>query len=141
MAFGGTNSLFPYLRGCTEISRHVTGLPVKLLMCALHVRNWIKNPKDRSDASLAEVWMFSPCTSVPVIDSMWVSCILCYLGGQLWAKVSEMDGEVCFKVEFRKNKDAAQLPEISALGSRRASGGGRDFQRGLRQVALPLSKV
>ena len=27
-------------------------------------------------------------------------------------KVSEMDGEVCLKVDVRKNKDAAQLHEM-----------------------------
>ena len=104
-----------------------------------------RTPKADLTAALAEVLDVSPhALSVPDIDS-YVGLLhtLFTLEDNYGLKVSELDGEVCLKVDVRKNKDAAQLHEMlcSWQHACRYAGGGRDFQRGLRQVALPLSKV
>ena len=43
---------------------------------------------------------------------MWGSCTLFTLEDNYGLKVSELDGEVCLKVDVRKNKDAARLHEM-----------------------------
>ncbi len=85
-----------------------------LLMCALHSTKQINNPQSRPHLRLAEVLDVSPyALSVPDIDSyVGLMHTLFTLEDNYGLKVSELDGEVCLKVDVRKNKDAAQLHEM-----------------------------
>ena len=63
---------------------------------------------------IAQVLDVSPhALSVPDIDSyVGLMHTLFTLEDNYGLKISEMDGEVCLKVDVRKNKDAAQLHEM-----------------------------
>lgn len=63
---------------------------------------------------MAEVLDVSPyALSVPDIDSyVGLMHTLFTLEDNYGLKVSEIDGEVCLKVDVRKNKDAARLHEM-----------------------------
>ena len=65
-------------------------------------------------AALAEVLDVSPhALSVPDIDSyVGLMHTLFTLEDNYGLKISEMDGEICLKVDVRKNKDAARLCEM-----------------------------
>ena len=73
-----------------------------------------RTPKADLTAALAEVLDVSPhALSVPDIDSyVGLMHTLFTLEDNYGLKVSELDGEVCLKVDVRKNKDAAQLHEM-----------------------------
>ena len=73
-----------------------------------------RTPKADLTAALAEVLDVSPhALSVPDIDSyVGLMHTLFTLEDNYGLKVSEMDGEVCLKVDVRKNKDAARLHEM-----------------------------
>ena len=111
-----TDSLFPSPAGDdTEISRYGAGLSGKVRRCApCSVRNRIKNPKADLTAALAQVLDVSPhALSVPDIDSyVGLMHTLFTLEDNYGLKISEIDGEVCLKVDVRKNKDAARLHEM-----------------------------
>jgi len=65
-------------------------------------------------AALAQVLEVSPhALSVPDIDSyVGLMHTLFTLEDNYGLKVSEVDGEVCLKVDVRKNKDAARLHKM-----------------------------
>ncbi len=73
-----------------------------------------RTPKADLTAALAEALDVSPyALSVPDIDSyVGLMHTLFTLEDNYGLKVSELDGEVCLKVDVRKNKDAAQLHEM-----------------------------
>ena len=73
-----------------------------------------RTPKADLTAALAEVLDVSPhALSVPDIDSyVGLMHTLFTLEDNYGLKVSEMDGEVCLKVDVRKNKDSARLHEM-----------------------------
>ena len=147
MAIGERIHFFRLLRGMTQKYLGMSlGFPEKSADVRLaQYETGSRTPKADLTAALAEVLDVSPhALSVPNIDSyVGLMHTLFTLEDNYGLKVSEMDGEICLKVDVRKNKDAARLHQSLALGSRPPLmlGGGRDFQRGLRQVALPLSKV
>ncbi len=73
-----------------------------------------RTPKADLTAALAEVLDVSPhALSVPDIDSyVGLMHTLFTLEDNYGLKISEMDGEVCLKVDVRKSKDAARLHEM-----------------------------
>jgi len=73
-----------------------------------------RTPKADLTTALAEVLDVSPhALSVPDIDSyVGLMHTLFTLEDNYGLKIGEMDGEVCLKVDVRKNKDAAQLHEM-----------------------------
>ena len=98
MAIGKRIHFFRLLRGMTQ----------KYLGMALGF------PEKSADVRLAQVLDVSPhALSVPDIDSyVGLMHTLFTLEDNYGLKISEMDGEVCLKVDVRKNKDAAQLHEM-----------------------------
>ena len=72
-----------------------------------------RTPKADLTAALAQVLDVSPhALSVPDIDSyVGLMHTLFTLEDNYGLKISEMDGEVCLKVDVRKNKDVARLHE------------------------------
>ena len=73
-----------------------------------------RTPKADLTAALAEALDISPhALSVPDIDSyVGLMHTLFTLEDNYGLKISEMDGEVCLKVDVRKSKDAARLHEM-----------------------------
>ena len=73
-----------------------------------------RTPKADLTAALAQVLEVSPnALSVPDIDSyIGLMHTLFTLEDRYGLYVDEMDGEMCLKVNVRKNKDAAQLHEM-----------------------------
>ena len=73
-----------------------------------------RTPKADLTVALAEVLDVSPhALSVPDIDSyVGLMHTLFTLEDNYGLKISEMDGEVCLKVDVRKSKDAARLHEM-----------------------------
>ena len=73
-----------------------------------------RTPKADLTAALAEVLDVSPhALSVPDIDSyVGLMHTLFTLEDNYGLKISEMDGEICLKVDVRRNKDAARLYEM-----------------------------
>ena len=73
-----------------------------------------RTPKADLTAALAQVFEVSPnALSVPDIDSyIGLMHTLFTLEDRYGLYVDEMDGEICLKVNVRKNKDAAQLHEM-----------------------------
>ena len=73
-----------------------------------------RTPKADLTAALAQVLEVSPnALSVPDIDSyIGLMHTLFTLEDRYGLYVDEMDGEICLKVNVRKNKDAAQLHEM-----------------------------
>ena len=100
MAIGERIHFFRLLRGMTQ----------KYLGMSLGSRT----PKADLTVALAEVLDVSPhALSVPDIDSyVGLMHTLFTLEDNYGLKISEMDGEVCLKVDVRKSKDAARLHEM-----------------------------
>ena len=73
-----------------------------------------RTPKADLTAALAEVLDVSPhALSVPDIDSyVGLMHTLFTLEDNYGLKISEMDGEICLRVNVRQNKDAARLHEM-----------------------------
>lgn len=73
-----------------------------------------RTPKADLTAAIAEVLEVSPrAIAVPDIDSMdGLMHTLFTLEDRYGLKIDEADGEVCLKVDVRKNKDAARLYEM-----------------------------
>ena len=73
-----------------------------------------RTPKADLTAALAQVLDVSPhALSVPDIDSyVGLMHTLFTLEDNYGLKISEMDGEVCLKVDVRKSKDTARLHEM-----------------------------
>ena len=176
MAIGERIHFFRLLRGMTQKYLGMAlGFPEKSADVRLaQYETGSRTPKADLTTALAQVLDVSPhALSVPDIDSyVGLMHTLFTLEDNYGLKISEIDGEVCLKVDVRKNKDAARLHEMLCSWQQAAAmleagercaeeqgccpaardalllaagrchaGGGRNLQRGLRQVALPLSGV
>ena len=116
MAIGERIHFFRLLRGMTQKYLGMSlGFPEKSADVRLaQYETGSRTPKAELTAALAEVLDVSPhALSVPDIDSyVGLMHTLFTLEDNYGLKVSELDGEVCLKVDVRKNKDAAQLHEM-----------------------------
>lgn len=116
MAIGERIHFFRLLRGMTQKYLGMAlGFPEKSADVRLaQYETGSRTPKADLTAALAQILNVSPYVlSVPDIDS-YVGLIhtLFTLEDNYELKISEMDGEVCLKVDVRKNKDAARLHEM-----------------------------
>ena len=116
MAIGERIHFFRLLRGMTQKYLGMAlGFPEKSADVRLaQYENGSRTPKADVTAALAQVLDVSPkALDVPDIDSYTgLMHTLFTLEDNYGLKISEMDGEVCLKVDVRKNKDAAQLHEM-----------------------------
>ena len=116
MAIGERIHFFRLLRGMTQKYLGMAlGFPEKSADVRLaQYETGSRTPKADLTAALAQVLDVSPhALSVPDIDSyVGLMHTLFTLEDNYGLKISEMDGEVCLKVDVRKNKDAAQLHEM-----------------------------
>ena len=116
MAIGERIHFFRLLRGMTQKYLGMSlGFPEKSADVRLaQYETGSRPPKADLTAALAEVLDVSPhALSVPDIDSyVGLMHTLFTLEDNYGLKVSELDEEVCLKVDVRKNKDAAQLHEM-----------------------------
>ena len=116
MAIGERIHFFRLLRGMTQKYLGMSlGFPEKSADVRLaQYETGSRTPKADLTAALAEVLDVSPCAlSVPDIDSyVGLMHTLFTLEDNYGLKVTEQDGEVCLKVDVRKNKDAARLHEM-----------------------------
>ena len=116
MAIGERIHFFRLLRGMKQKYLGMSlGFPEKSADVRLaQYETGSRTPKADLTAALAEVLDVSPhALSVPDIDSyVGLMHTLFTLEDNYGLKVSELDEEVCLKVDVRKNKDAAQLHEM-----------------------------
>ena len=116
MAIGDRMHFLRLWRGRTQKYRGMAlGFPEKSADVRLaQYETGSRTPKADLTAALAQVLDVSPhALSVPDIDSyVGLMHTLFTLEDNYVLKISEMDGEVCLKVNVRKNKDAAQLHEM-----------------------------
>ena len=116
MAIGERIHFFRTMRGMTQKYLGMAlGFPEKSADVRLaQYETGSRTPKADLTAALAEVLDVSPkALDVPDIDSYTgLMHTLFTLEDNYGLKISEMDGEVCLKVDVRKNKDAAQLHEM-----------------------------
>ena len=116
MAIGERISFFRNMRGMTQkyLGMQV-GFPEKSADVRLaQYETGTRTPKLDMTAALADILDVSPSAlSVPDIDSyIGLMYTLFTLEDRYGLKIDEADGEVCLKVDVRKNKDAAQLHEM-----------------------------
>ena len=146
MAIGERIHFFRLLRGMTQKYLGMSlGFPEKSADVRLaQYETGSRTPKADLTAALAQVLDVSPhALSVPDIDSyVGLMHTLFTLEDNYGLKISEMDGEVCLKVDVYKNKDATRLHQeqgchpaardalFLATGCRHV-GGWRNLQRGL----------
>ena len=116
MAIGERIHFFRTLRGMTQKYLGMAlGFPEKSADVRLaQYENGSRTPKADVTAALAEVLDVSPkALDVPDIDSyVGLMHTLFTLDDRYGLHIDEADGEVCLKVDVRKNKDAAQLHEM-----------------------------
>ena len=116
MAIGERIHFFRLLRGMTQKYLGMSlGFPEKSADVRLaQYETGSRTPKADLTAALAQVLDVSPyALSVPDIDSyVGLMHTLFTLEDNYGLKVSDLDGEICLKVDVRKNKDAAQLHEM-----------------------------
>ena len=116
MAIGERIHFFRTLRGMTQKYLGMAlGFPEKSADVRLaQYETGSRTPKADLTAALAQVLDVSPhALSVPDIDSyVGLMHTLFTLEDNYGLKISEMDGEVCLKVDVRKSKDAARLHEM-----------------------------
>ena len=116
MAIGERIRFFRNLRGMTQkYLGQMVGFPEKTADIRMaQYESGSKSPKAELTENLAGVLGVSPLAlSVPDIDSyLGLMHTLFTLEDNYGLKISEMDGEVCLKVDVRKNKDAARLHEM-----------------------------
>ena len=116
MAIGERIHFFRFLRGMTQKYLGMSlGFPEKSADVRLaQYETGSRTPKADLTAALAEVLDVSPhALSVPDIDSyVGLMHTLFTLEDNYGLKISEMDGEICLKVDVRRNKDAARLHEM-----------------------------
>ena len=116
MAIGERIHFFRLLRGMTQKYLGIAlGFPEKSADVRLaQYETGSRTPKADLTAALAQVLDVSPhALSIPDIDSyVGLMHTLFTLEDNYGLKISEMDGEICLKVNVRKNKDAAQLHEM-----------------------------
>ena len=116
MAIGERIRFFRNLRGMTQkYLGQVVGFPEKTADIRMaQYESGSRTPKAELTESLADALGVSPLAlSVPDIDSyLGLMHTLFTLEDNYGLKISEMDGEVCLKVDVRKSKDAARLHEM-----------------------------
>ena len=116
MAIGERIHFFRTMRGMTQKYLGMAlGFPEKSADVRLtQYENGSRTPKADMTAALAQVLDVSPkALDVPDIDSYTgLMHTLFTLEDRYGLYVDEMDGEICLKVNVRKNKDAAQLHEM-----------------------------
>ena len=116
MAIGERIRFFRNLRGMTQkYLGQVVGFPEKTADIRMaQYESGSRTPKAELTENLAGALGVSPLAlSVPDIDSyLGLMHTLFTLEDNYGLMVSEMDGEVCLKVDVRKNKDAARLHEM-----------------------------
>ena len=116
MAIGERIHFFRLLRGMTQKYLGMAlGFPEKSADVRLaQYETGSRTPKTDLTAALAQVLdVSSHALSVPDIDSyVGLMHTLFTLEDNYGLKISETDGEVCLKVDVRKNKDAARLHEM-----------------------------
>lgn len=116
MAIGERIHFFRNMRGMTQkYLGQLLGFPEKSADVRLaQYETGARTPKADLTASLANALDVSPqALAVPDIDS-YIGLIhtLFTLEDRYGLKIDEADGEVCLKVDVRKNKDAARLHEM-----------------------------
>ena len=116
MAIGERIHFFRTMRGMTQ---KYLGMALGFQEKSADVRlaqyeNGSRTPKADVTAALAQVLDVSPkALDVPDIDSYTgLMHTLFTLEDRYGLRINEMDGEVCLKVDVRKNKDAARLHEM-----------------------------
>ena len=116
MAIGERIHFFRTMRGMTQKYLGMAlGFPEKSADVRLaQYETGSRTPKADLSAALAEVLDVSPkALDVPDIDSYTgLMHTLFTLEDRYGLHIDEADGEVCLKVDVRKNKDAAQLHEM-----------------------------
>ena len=113
MAIGERIHFFRNLRGMTQKFLGIqVGFPEKSADVRLaQYETGTRSPKADVTAALANILDVSPLAlSVPDIDSyLGLMHTLFTLEDRYGLHVDETDGEICLKVNVRKNKDAAEL--------------------------------
>ena len=116
MAIGERIHFFRNMRGMTQkYLGQLLGFPEKSADVRLaQYETGARTPKADLTASLANALDVSPqALAVPDIDSyIGLMHTLFTLEDRYGLKIDESDGEVCLKVDVRKNKDAARLHEM-----------------------------
>ena len=116
MAIGERIHFFRNLRGMTQKYLGVmVGFPEKSADVRLaQYETGARSPKADLTASLANALDVSPqALAVPDIDSyIGLMHTLFTLEDRYGLQIDEADGEVCLKVDVRKNKDAAELHKM-----------------------------
>ena len=116
MAIGERIHFFRSMRGMTQkYLGQLLGFPEKSADVRLaQYETGTRTPKADLINSLANALDVSPLAlSVPDIDSyLGLMHTLFTLEDRYGLHIDEADGEVCLKVDVRKNKDAAQLHEM-----------------------------
>ncbi len=116
MAIGERINFFRNMRGMTQkfLGMQV-GFPAKSADVRLaQYETGTRTPKAELTAELAKVLDVSPqALAVPDIDSdVGLMHTLFTLEDRYGVTIDEADGEVCLKVDVRKNKDSARLHEM-----------------------------
>ena len=116
MAIGERIHFFRTMRGMTQKYLGMAlGFPEKSADVRLaQYENGSRTPKADVTAALAQVLDVSPkALDVPDIDSyIGLMHTLFTLEDRYGLHIDEADGEVCLKVDVRKNKDSVQLHEM-----------------------------
>lgn len=116
MAIGERIHFFRTMRGMTQKYLGMAlGFPEKSADVRLaQYENGSRTPKADVIAALAQVLDVSPkALAVPDIDSdIGLMHTLFTLEDRYGLQIDEADGEVCLKVDVRKNKDAAELHKM-----------------------------
>ena len=116
MASGERIHFFRTMRGMTQKYLGMAlGFPEKSADVRLaQYENGSRTPKADVIAALAQVLDVSPkALAVPDIDSdIGLMHTLFTLEDRYGLQIDEADGEVCLKVDVRKNKDAAELHKM-----------------------------
>ena len=116
MAIGERIHFFRNMRGMTQkYLGHLLGFPEKSADVRLaQYETGARTPKADLTASLANALDVSPqALAVPDIDSyIGLMHTLFTLEDRYGLQIDEADGEVCLKVDVRKNKDAAELHKM-----------------------------
>ena len=144
MAIGERIQFFRKLRGMTQ---KYLGTQVDFPEKSADVRlaqyeTGTRTPKADMTAALANILDVSPLAlSVPDIDSyLGLMHTLFTLEDRYGLKICECDGEVHLRVDVFQGKEAARFHEMLCAWGGQAEVG-RDQQRGLRPLALPLPGV
>ena len=125
MAIGERVHFFRSMRGMTQkYLGQLMGFPEKSADVRLaQYETGTRTPKADLINSLANALDVSPLAlSVPDIDSyLGLMHTLFTLEDRYGLKIDEADGEVCLKVDVRKNNDAARLHEMLCAWNRAAA--------------------